>query len=77
MTPRRSTFPKDVHRTRGLTKIDETPNSPRSRSGERDVEKAMPNTRMKTFEMSDPRKKAKETTEPHKKAKWPASKLAR
>jgi len=56
LTPRRSTFPKDVHdrrrSTRGLTKIDEVPNTPRA-----DVEKAMP--KMSSFELSEPPKKSR------------------
>ena len=66
LTPRRTTFPKDVHErrrsSRGLTKIDEAPNTPRTKTS--DVEKGMP--KMSSFEM----------TEPPKKSKW-AQKLGR
>ncbi|TVY24961.1 hypothetical protein LHYA1_G006119 [Lachnellula hyalina] len=57
LTPRRSTFPKNVQdrrraSTRGLTKINEVPNTPRD-----DVEKGMP--KMSSFELSEPPKKSK------------------
>ncbi|TVY47053.1 hypothetical protein LOCC1_G002978 [Lachnellula occidentalis] len=57
LTPRRTTFPKGVQdkrrvSTRGLTKIDEVPNTPRA-----DVEKGMP--KMSSFELSEPPKKSK------------------
>jgi hypothetical protein len=56
LTPRRTTFPRDVQNPRrsskGLTKIKEFP-----REEGADVEKAQP--RMKKFEMADPPKHAK------------------
>lgn len=58
LTPRRSTFPKDVHSKRGkrgLTKIEEVPNTPRITVD--DLEKG--NSKMASFEMSQPPKKAK------------------
>lgn len=59
LTPRRSTFPKDVQKvrrsSRGLTKIDEVPPTPRARSS--DIEKG--NSNMSSFEMSEPPKKSK------------------
>ena len=59
LTPRRSTFPKDIQSkrrsTRGLTKINEVPNTPRTRST--DVEKANP--KLTSFEMSEPPKQSK------------------
>lgn len=58
LTPRRSAFPKDVQKrksTRGLTRIDEVPNTPRSKNT--DVEKANP--KLMQFEMSEPPKKSK------------------
>lgn len=60
MTPRRSTFPKDIHdrrrSSRGLTKIDEVPNTPRMKSP--DVEKGV-TSKMSSFELSEPPKKSK------------------
>ncbi|KAK0109765.1 hypothetical protein ONS95_002441 [Cadophora gregata] len=52
LTPRRSTFPKDVHSrsNRGLTKIAEVP-SPR-RANTTDVEKG--HTKLMSFEMAEP-----------------------
>ncbi|KAI9054352.1 hypothetical protein LZ554_001515 [Drepanopeziza brunnea f. sp. 'monogermtubi'] len=58
LTPRRTTFPKDVHSRKGLTKIDEVP-SPRG-SKPADVEKANP--KLMAFEMSEP--------PPSKGSKW-------
>lgn len=59
LTPRRSTFPKDVQKvrrsSRGLTKIDEVPPTPMTRSS--DIEKG--NSKMSSFEMSEPPKKSK------------------
>lgn len=59
LTPRRSTFPRDVQKvkrsSRGLTKIDEVPPTPRMRSG--DIEKG--NSKMSSFEMSEPPKQSK------------------
>lgn len=59
LTPRRSTFPKDVQKvgrsSRGLTKIDEVPPTPGLRSS--DIEKG--NSKMSSFEMSEPPKKSK------------------
>ncbi|KAH7336356.1 hypothetical protein BKA65DRAFT_553012 [Rhexocercosporidium sp. MPI-PUGE-AT-0058] len=55
LTPRRSTFPKDVHSrsNRGLTKIDEVPTPRRAKTA--DVEKAHP--RLMAFEMAEPQSK--------------------
>ncbi|TVY83663.1 hypothetical protein LSUE1_G002886 [Lachnellula suecica] len=60
LTPRRTTFPKDVHdrrntrrSTRGLTKIDEVPNTPRAK----DIEKGQ--SKMSSFEMTEPPKQSK------------------
>lgn len=58
LTPRRSTFPKDVQRrksSRGLTRIDEIPDTPR-REKSPDVEKGNP--KLMPFEMSEPPKKS-------------------
>lgn len=58
LTPRRSTFPKDVQQrrsTRGATKIDDIPPTPRIRGF--DVEKG--NSKLSSFEMSEPPKKSK------------------
>jgi len=56
LTPRRSTFPKDARMsTRGLTKIDEVPPTPKFRSN--DVEKA--NSKFTAFEMAEPPKQSK------------------
>jgi hypothetical protein len=62
LTPRRMAFPKDVQNprrktTRGLSRIEEVPNTPRV--GSRDVEKG--NSILSSFEMSEP---------PKAKAKW-------
>jgi hypothetical protein len=62
LTPRRSAFPKDVQNprrksTRGLSRIEEVPNTPRV--GSRDIEKG--NSKLSSFEMSEP---------PKAKAKW-------
>jgi hypothetical protein len=55
LTPRRTTFPKDVQKmrrsSRGLTRIDEVPPTP----GISDIEKG----KMSSFEMSEPPKKSK------------------
>lgn len=62
LTPRRSTFPKDVHNrrstrsTKGLTKIDEVPPTPKMKS--RDIEKAE-NGPITPFEMSEPPARSK------------------
>jgi hypothetical protein len=56
LTPRRSTFRKDVRRsTKGLARIDEVPPTPRTRSG--DVEKG--NSKLTEFEMEEPPKQSK------------------
>jgi hypothetical protein len=58
LTPRRSTFPKDIQKkkpSRGLTRIDEVPNTPRTKST--DVEKA--NAKLMEFEMTEPPKHSK------------------
>jgi hypothetical protein len=59
LTPRRSTFPKDVQgrrrSMRGLTKIDEVPNTPRTKT--RDIEKA--DSKLTSFEMAEPEKQSK------------------
>ncbi|KAG4421805.1 hypothetical protein IFR04_005055 [Cadophora malorum] len=59
LTPRRSTFPKDVHSrsNRGLTKIDEVPTPKRAKAA--DVEKGHP--KLMSFEMAEP---------PSKESKW-------
>lgn len=54
LTPRRTTFPKDALNprrgsTRGLTRINEVPDTPRARD---DVEKGNP--KLTSFEMSEP-----------------------
>ncbi|XMA09371.1 hypothetical protein WAI453_002162 [Rhynchosporium graminicola] len=51
LTPRRSTFPKDVHSrsSRGLTRIEEVPTPRRSKTA--DVEKAHP--KLMSFEMAE------------------------
>ncbi|CAG8975690.1 hypothetical protein HYALB_00007894 [Hymenoscyphus albidus] len=58
LTPRRTTFPKDVQTprrsTRGLTKIEEVPNTPRNQNN--DIEKG---GKMAAFEMSEPPKSSK------------------
>ncbi|CAG8951205.1 hypothetical protein HYFRA_00007952 [Hymenoscyphus fraxineus] len=58
LTPRRTTFPKDVQNprrsTRGLTKIEEVPNTPRNQNN--DIEKG---GKMAAFEMSEPPKSSK------------------
>ncbi|KAF4627779.1 hypothetical protein G7Y89_g10375 [Cudoniella acicularis] len=57
LTPRRSTFPKDIQSkrsNRGLTKIEEVPNTPRI---PHDLEKG--DSKMASFEMSEPPKKSK------------------
>jgi hypothetical protein len=59
LTPRRSTFPKDVQRrksSRGLTRIDEVPNTPREMRSS-DIEKG--NSKLMQFEMSEPPKQSK------------------
>jgi len=57
LTPRRSTFPKDIQKksSRGLTRIDEVPNTPRTKNT--DVEKA--NAKVMQFEMTEPPKQSK------------------
>jgi len=59
LTPRRSTFPKDVQQqrrsTRGASKLDDVPPTPKIRSF--DVEKGNP--KVSSFEMSEPPKKSK------------------
>ena len=59
LTPRRSTFPKDVHSrsNQGLTKIDEVPTPKRAKAA--DVEKG--HTKLMSFEMAEP---------PSKESKW-------
>lgn len=61
LTPRRSTFPKDIQQqrrsTRGASKIDEVPPTPKVRVS--DVEKG--NSKISSFEMSQPPKKSKWT----------------
>ena len=65
LTPRRSTFPKDVQNRRskrGLTKIDEVPPTPRLREDFGDIEKGSRNgnsTKISSFELSEPPKKSK------------------
>ncbi|TAQ85988.1 hypothetical protein B7494_g5688 [Chlorociboria aeruginascens] len=57
LTPRRSTFPKDVHGQRsskGLTRIEEVPPTPKFYG---DVEKANP--KISSFELSQPPKESK------------------
>ncbi|PBP25674.1 hypothetical protein BUE80_DR003410 [Diplocarpon rosae] len=56
LTPRRSTFPKDVRRSnRGLIKIDEAPSPERPKTS--DIEKANP--KILSFEMAEPPKQSK------------------
>ncbi|KAH8816195.1 hypothetical protein F5884DRAFT_663743 [Xylogone sp. PMI_703] len=55
LTPRRSTFPKDVRGSRGLERIDEVPPTPKIRN--HDLEKG--NQKMSQFEMSEPKKESK------------------
>jgi len=58
LTPRRSTFPKDVQQrrsTRGASRIDDIPPTPKVRSF--DVEKGP--SKISSFEMSEPPKKSK------------------
>lgn len=58
LTPRRTTFPKDVldrRPTKGLTRIDEVPPTPKMRGS--DVEKG--HSKISSFEMSEPPKKSK------------------
>jgi len=56
LTPRRTTFPKDVRRgSRGLQRIDEVPPTPRR--GSNDVEKA--SAKLEAFEFSEPPKKSR------------------
>jgi hypothetical protein len=59
LTPRRSTFPKDVQQprrsTRGATQIDDIPPTPRIQNF--DVEKGR--SKLSSFEMSEPPKKSK------------------
>ncbi|KAM3066155.1 hypothetical protein ACMFMG_010504 [Clarireedia jacksonii] len=62
LTPKRTTFGKDVHRRpsgRGLAKIDEVPPTPKNFrfGGSDDVEKA--DTKTTEFEMSEPPKQSK------------------
>ncbi|PQE21466.1 hypothetical protein CJF30_00008315 [Rutstroemia sp. NJR-2017a BBW] len=64
LTPRRTTFGKDVHRRpsgRGLAKIDEVPPTPKNFrfGGSNDVEKGDTNTKTTEFEMSEPPKQSK------------------
>jgi len=58
LTPRRSTFPKDVQRpkkgTRGLSRIEEIPNTPKAKTT--DIEKG--DSKMSSFEMGEPPKKS-------------------
>ncbi|KAL3422087.1 hypothetical protein PVAG01_06242 [Phlyctema vagabunda] len=56
LTPRRSTFPKDIRNSRGLQKIDEVPPTPRRTD---DVEKGSGNSKMHSFEMAEPPKNSK------------------
>ncbi|RFU35151.1 hypothetical protein B7463_g1230, partial [Scytalidium lignicola] len=55
LTPRRSTFPKDVRRSRGLERIEEVPPTPKRRM--QDIEKGNP--KIAQFEMSEPKKESK------------------
>jgi hypothetical protein len=60
LTPRRSTFLKDVRNSRrqsrrGLQRIDEVPSTPRE--GSQDVEKA--NVKIEAFEVAEPQKSSK------------------
>jgi hypothetical protein len=58
LTPRRSTFPKDVHQKRftrsGMSRIDEEPSSPKH---SRDLEKG--NSKLSSFELQQPPKGSK------------------
>ncbi|CZR51887.1 uncharacterized protein PAC_01764 [Phialocephala subalpina] len=57
LTPRSARFPRDIHSRqsrRGLTKIDEVPNTPRNRSA--DVEKG---AKQMSFELTEPPKKSR------------------
>ncbi|RQM05992.1 hypothetical protein DH86_00002546 [Scytalidium sp. 3C] len=55
LTPRRSTFPKDIRKSRGLERIDELPPTPKIRHD--DVEKG--SSKISQFEMSEPKKQSK------------------
>lgn len=62
LTPRRTTFPKDVQKrksNKGLSRIDEIPNSPRTRST--DIEKGNPKLEFEMAELD---------VKPTKQSKW-------